>query len=251
MDSRQAKEILSLYRPGSIDLADPLMAEALELVQRDPELAAWFKQQCAVSSAIRAKLKEIPVPADLKHRILTEHADRQRVIHVFRPTLLAMAAAALVLLTAIFWFMSPHKENNFLSYRDRMARMVQRRVYFTSMEHGDQNQIGEYFRANGAPLDDALPKNLRTLPPEGGTVLLWQNHPVSVLCLDGREGGAGETNDLWVFMAKTSDVAKVPGNKSTQFQKIGELMTASWTAGDTVYLVVGRGDERQLQKYLE
>ncbi len=251
MDSRQAKEILTLYRPNSTNAADPQMAEALEAVQRDPELAAWFDQHCAVYNAIRSKLKEIPVPADLKRNILSLDVDHRRIVQLFRPKWLATVAAALVLLTAIFWFMLPHKESAFLRWRNTMARMVQRRVYFRNMVTGDQIQIGEFFRTNGAPVDNALPKTLQKLPPEGGAVVPWENHPVAVLCLDAREKGADEKNDLWVFLAKSSDVAKASNKKTAQFEKIGGLMTASWTAGDTVYLLVGRGDERELQKYLE
>ena len=251
MDSRQAREILTLYRPGSTDAADPQMAEAMEVVGRDPELAAWFEQHCAVYTAIRGKLKAIPVPADLKRRILLEQVDHRRIIRLFRPALLPLAAAAVVLLTAMFWFMLPSKEKTFLRYRDTMARMVQRRVYFRTMVQGDQVQIGEYFRTNGAPLDDELPKHLQKLPAEGGAVLPWENHPVAVLCLDAREKNTDEKNDLWVFLAKSSDVAKSPNKKPVQFEKIGNMMTASWMTGDTVYLLVGRGNEQDLQKYLE
>lgn len=251
MDSRQAKEILSLYRPGSSDAVDPQMAEALEAVQRDPKLAAWFDQHCAVYNAIRSKLKEIPVPADLKRRIMVEHVDDRRIIRLFRPAWLATAAAALIVLSAIFWFMLPVKENTFVRYQDRMARMVQRRTYFKNMATGDQTQIGEFFRTNGAPVNDMLPKSLLKLPAEGGAIVTWQNHPVAVLCLDAREKTTDAKNDLWVFMAKSSDLANTPKKKSAQFEKIGGLMTASWTAGETVYLLVGRGDKGELQKYLE
>lgn len=251
MDSRQAKEILTLYRPGTTDAADPQMAEALEVVQRDPELAAWFDQHCAVYNAIRGKLKDIPVPADLKHNILLQHVDHRRIIRLFQPAWLATAAAALIVLTAFFWFVSPNKGNTFLRYRERMARMVQRRTYFTTMVSGDQIQIGEFFRTNGAPVDDALPKSLQKLPPEGGAIVSWQNHPVAVLCLDAREKSADAKNDLWIFIAKSSYISKAPHKKAAQFEKIGGLMTASWTAGDSVYILVGRGEERELQKYLE
>src|ERR1700722_3690134 len=133
MDSRQAKEILALYRPGSIDATDPQMAAALELVQRDPDLAAWFEQHCAVYTAIRGKLKEIPVPPSLKQSILSRQVDHRRIIQLFRPSWLATAAAALVILTAIFWFMIPSKEDTFMRWRNTMARVVQRRVYFKTM----------------------------------------------------------------------------------------------------------------------
>jgi hypothetical protein len=77
MDSAEAREILKLYRPDSTDAADPQTAEALSLVDRDPELDHWFREHCEVYTAIRAKLKQIPVPADLKRKILVERPSAQ------------------------------------------------------------------------------------------------------------------------------------------------------------------------------
>jgi hypothetical protein len=45
MDSRQAREILLLYRPDSTDAADPLVAEALEVAKRDPELSGRLRSR--------------------------------------------------------------------------------------------------------------------------------------------------------------------------------------------------------------
>jgi hypothetical protein len=241
-----------LYRSDSPDANDPQTAEALEVMRRDPDLAAWFEQHRSAQEAIRGKLKAIPVPPDLRRRILDAHVDHRRVVHLFgAPMLVGLAAAALIVITASFWISHSSDQQTFVHYRDRMARKVQRRVYFTSMVTGDQTQVSNYFRTNGAPTDEALPKNLVKLPLEGGAIVLWENHPVSVLCLDAREKGATENNDVWVFIAKRADMTKLPDKKSTQFEKIGGLMTASWTAGDTIYLVVSRGDRQDLQKYLE
>src|SRR4029079_15043537 len=52
MNTQQAKEILSLYRPGTADAEDPSFAEALRLCERDPELERWFSEHCAVYSAL-------------------------------------------------------------------------------------------------------------------------------------------------------------------------------------------------------
>ena len=44
MNTREAKEILQLYR-GPVDDADPQFREALTHAQRDPELAEWLREQ--------------------------------------------------------------------------------------------------------------------------------------------------------------------------------------------------------------
>src|SRR5882724_4975437 len=105
VDNQRAKEILRLYRPGTLDALDPQMAEALQEVQRDPALADWFNQQCGVCIALRSKLKQIEVPPDLKRKILLGNIGRRRVISLRRPAPILAAAAALALLAAGVWFM--------------------------------------------------------------------------------------------------------------------------------------------------
>ena len=56
MDSRQAKEILMRYRPGSADASDPEFALALEQVKHDPQLARWFDQHRAFQDAVEGRV---------------------------------------------------------------------------------------------------------------------------------------------------------------------------------------------------
>src|SRR5882724_12464139 len=102
MDKEQAKEILLRYRPGRDDTVDPQVAEALALLDQDPELALWFERQLRVDDAIRARLREMPVPADLKERILAE----QKIVRPefgWRRTLLAAAAGVVLLGVLVEW----------------------------------------------------------------------------------------------------------------------------------------------------
>ena len=74
MNSAEAREVLLLYRPGTADAADPQIAEALELMARDAELKRWFEQHRAFQKVMRAKFRQIEVPAGLKASLL----DRRR-----------------------------------------------------------------------------------------------------------------------------------------------------------------------------
>ena len=251
MDSRQARKILALYRPGGIDAADAKMAEALEAAQRDPVLAAWFEQQCAVYNIIRAKLKEIPVPQDLKRRIILEQPGRLRTIVLPLAIRLLAAAAAIAALIAVAstWFSVP-KENISDTFRRRMAAKAAR-GYAMNFLADDQAKIRAEFLALKAPADYVLSPNLQRLPGEGGAVFLFNNHPVEMVCLyDGRDA-QGRKNDLWVFITGKSSVPNAPPPGKTEFVPEGDLMTATWTVGDKVYLLAINGDAKALQKYLE
>ena len=71
MTPEEAKNILSLCRPGNDDdRNDPLIAEALDLMETDLELSAWFEAEQAADAAICAEFEKIEVPGDLKASIL-------------------------------------------------------------------------------------------------------------------------------------------------------------------------------------
>ena len=59
MHTEQAKAILQHYRP-TVDAEEPYFREALEQVQRDPELAQWLTEHCASYEAVRRALRPGP-----------------------------------------------------------------------------------------------------------------------------------------------------------------------------------------------
>ncbi len=251
MDSQEAKKILALSLPGGMDAADAKMAEALEAAQRDPELAAWFEQQCAVYNTIRGKLREIPVPADLKRRIITEKSSHRKIIPlpVSVQLLAAAAAIAAVIAVASFWFSVP-KENLSVIFRRQMVSKIER-GYAMNFHADDQDKMRAEFLARNAPVDYVLSPALKNLPGEGGAVFLFENRQVEMLCLyDGRDA-KGHKNELWLFVTGKSLLPTTPPPGKTEILPEGDLMTATWTAGDKVYMLAINGDAKALQKYLE
>ncbi|MBI5686303.1 MAG: hypothetical protein HZC54_14615 [Verrucomicrobia bacterium] len=70
MNSKEAKQILRCYRPGVGCEKDPQIAAALDEARRNPALGRWLQRELAFDEAVRAKLRAIPVPSDLRQRIL-------------------------------------------------------------------------------------------------------------------------------------------------------------------------------------
>jgi hypothetical protein len=252
MDSREAREKLTLYRPGTTDAADPQMAVALEQVKRDPELAAWFEQHCAVYTAIRGKLKEIPIPQDLKRQIILDKARHPRIIRLPTAIKLLAAAAAVVILGMIAWQHFPRAdETDFEHFRDRMASSVGRGYSGWDMKPGTLAQVRDYFRSNDLPTDYVLSKALLQLPSVGGAFNKFNDHPVEMLCLYDGVDAKGQTNGLWVFITKKSLVPGAPQPGKTEIVKASNLMTASWTDNDKLYMLAVDGDADSVKKYLQ
>lgn len=241
MDSQQAKELLLLHRPGIDREADPDLEAALEQTKRDPELARWFEQHCAVQMAIRSKLKELTPPSGLYERILAGTKPR-KVALWRRPAFLAAAAAiGLLIAVASLWFSA---RGDFSAYRDRMVRTALR-DYRMNMVTKDLSQIRQYLEQHQAHGDYFLPRGLKKLPGEGCAILSWRGERVSLICFDSRP-----QTDLFLFIINRSALPDAPKSAQPQFRKVNKLMTASWSLGDKTYLLAGRGDQEFLRKHL-
>lgn len=70
MDKEQARFILSSFRVGGADSADPGFADALQLADADPELGQWLASERAFDAAFAAALVRVPLPEPLRKHIL-------------------------------------------------------------------------------------------------------------------------------------------------------------------------------------
>jgi len=247
VNSQQAQEILLLYRPGSADAADPEMAQALEVARRDPGLSRWCEQHCALQSAMRAGLRQIPVPEGLREQIVSE-----RPAHISPPrsnrralVTAGLAFVALVVGFAVFFWRSP-REASFAAYRARMVKFA-RRGYQMDLETNELGAIRRYLGGTNGHGDAILPPGLARhvdgTEPTGCAALTWQAKPVSMLCF----GKNGKT-DLWLFVIDRPALPDAPANLEPRFETVNATMTASWTKGERVYFLAGLADEAALKQ---
>ncbi len=255
MNAQQARAILQSYRPWAADTDDPDLAEALALARKDAELGRWFEEHCAVQSAIRERFRQITVPPALKEQILATQLAGSKVVWWRRPVSPWMAAAAVFVvamgLTAL-WLLppaAPLERINTATFRARMEGQALR-VYSMTLETNNLDQIRAELGRQSAPADFVLPGKLAETPLAGCGVLKWQNKPVSMICfLTGQPLPPGSKSDLFLFVVERSALPDAPATPTPEIKPGTKLITATWSAGDKIYVLATTGDADFIRQY--
>jgi hypothetical protein len=183
--NESAKFVLNAYRPNGADARDPVFRAALEQSTRDPELAAWFKEQRSFDLLIAGKLAEFEPPATLYSAILAGIANRIPVRRfTFRPFL--ALAAVLVLSGAIL--LPLYMES---TSRSKLVEQYQR-ANLTMLNSAPAPKLDlvtasfsrtqEYLAEMKAPCIPFLPGSLLDLPTAGCKRLQWKGQELSLTC---------------------------------------------------------------------
>ncbi len=251
MNVNEARIILLTYRPGTADAADAQVAEALALAQRDPGLGSWLTNHCAYQEALRAKLRDIPVPAGLKEQIISEQPALERLPQRHpRLTVAVLVGIILLAMLTIFWPQFYPKDNTLAVYQNQMMGIALN-GYGMDLLTNSTTEIRAYFAKKQAPADYTLPDSLQKVAVVGCAIQDWQKEKVSMLCFrSGRPLPPNQTTDLWLFVVPRTSVRGAPEAGSARISTINGLVTAVWTQGDKVYLLGAAGDKSMLQQFL-
>ncbi|HKW30258.1 MAG TPA: hypothetical protein VJT54_13055 [Verrucomicrobiae bacterium] len=252
MNRDDAKDILLLYRSGTADAADPQITEALALVKQDTELARWFGEHSARQEVLRAKFRQIPVPAGLKEQIISERRAQEKII-VWRRNIVLTAVAAVIvvsLILATFWLQPQASDNALAIYQSRMVGAALR-GYAMDLATNNPAQIRAYLAQNHAPADYVLPAPLEKVAMTGCAIQSWQGVKVSMICFrTGKTLPPGQAGDLWLFVIDRSLVKNAPAAGPPQLARVNQLITATWSQGDKLYLLGTAGDEQTIRHLL-
>jgi len=282
VNSREAKEILLLYRPGTADANDPEFSEALDLAKRDSELGAWFEQHCSLQAAVLGGFDRIKPPEGLLQQILSERKTASgprinptavavpevngsddflgngsrspaasRPLFKFRkPVLLAAAFATILFIAGALILIGPAApKNDFAAFRRVMTGKVARIGTYPAMDLYTNNLAGirQHLAQNDGQTGYTLPAALEQTPGTGCATFKWHQKTVSMICFSSK--GRPKAPDLFLFVIDKSSLDSAPTN-APEFAQAGNLATASWTADDKSYLLAAAGDQDFLRKHL-
>jgi hypothetical protein len=181
--NESAKFVLNAYRPNGADARDPVFRAALEQSTRDPELAAWFKEQRSFDLLISGKLAEFQPPATLYSAILAGIANRSPVRRFnFRPFL--ALAAVLVLSGAILLplYMENASKSKLIEQYQRANLTTLSSAPKLDLVTADFSRTQEYLAEMKAPCIPFLPGSLLDLPTAGCKRLHWKGQELSLTC---------------------------------------------------------------------
>lgn len=245
MDSQQAKEILLSYRPGVDDAKNPAIVAALHQLEQDPELANWFQQVQETDQAIRHRLREMPVPLDLKQRILAEQKIARPDFGWQRRIRIIAVAAAIILVGVLStWMFFRSSRNGLNAYRADMVRYVSTSYNDRFIKATSFDELRQVLAARQWPTDFVVPDQLQSVTVVGGGAVEWKGHKVALACMkEGRHG-------LWLFVIEKSALSDAPRTETPRVEPVDGTPTAAWSQGGNAYLFTVQGDEAFLRKYL-
>jgi hypothetical protein len=242
MDRREARSILSLHRTDE-PVNDERFAQAKELAAIDPELARWWVADQEVDDAIATQLASVPVPAELKARVIS-HAEPQAAPQSRWRRSALFAAAAIVVLAVLFglWKRPFKPAASLTDYRAEMVRFFN--VWQPlDLETNNLTDINRFLAKSGAPSGFDIPQPLRDLEPIGCTKLRFRGEDVAVICF---KRGNGKVAHLFVINRKAIQGV----GPSPTFANQASWATAAWVKGDCDYLLTVQGDQREAAKLI-
>jgi hypothetical protein len=249
MDNREAKFMLSAYRPGGQDATDPRFAEALEQVRRDPILQHWFDESVAFDAEMTEKLSATRVPNDLRESILigakVTHAPHWK--NRWRKWAIAAAVVLSGTLGVLIWHNTrpaPVADWQLQALDAILSSIARNESHFDAISRNPADLV-QWLRANHAPTGEGLPDNLDKLPSIGCKTIFWHGKPVSLICFTLPEGRAIHL----VIANGSADSDRAIKHKAKAIQQ-GHWATATWREGDMIYMLALEGSRDELRRYL-
>ena len=266
MNNDEAKFILIAYRPSGEDSSDAQMKAALDLTQRNPGLDAWLKLEIERDTKIAAALQSAPVPPSLRNEILAgaKISAFSGKARRFWFTWLPLSAAALLMASAVTWFLTENERLHSSRYTATPLPLPPelagwQKVALSTLESGKMQfnaaspkpqVLADWLKNHGSPGNLALAKsrlNLTKLASLGCTVLTVDGQRVSIVCFQ-LPGGEGE-----VHLAMTNRQGQ-PGAPSTEqppaFVQHGNWATAQWCEGEQWVMVASTIAEAKLKQLI-
>ena len=246
-----ARFVLAAYRPGSEDSEDPEFQEALKLLETDQELRNWYDEQLLLAAALSAKLKEIPIPPQLRADILAGAKVSSGTFGTKKrrwPKILALAASIVITGATVFLWSNrfvPSGPDTFAAY-DQDMRSYLERFFLLDYQSENLQEVKNWLASKHGYSGYTVPETLAGFPSLGCEVIEWHGKKASLICFD--------VDGELVHLFSMPDGETLPGAPTnpmpSAIAQVGEWCTTSWVEGGKLYLVASLGDAEHVKRSL-
>jgi hypothetical protein len=248
MNANEAKLVLQACRPNGEDSRLPFFAEALALAESDPELKTWWEAQQAFDQKISAKLKEVPVPSELRARLLTEGKVVQMPTSKLVPHWLAIAAIIVVLGVIGDLVVHPVSRTAPIARAEYSATALDflgNDAPSLGMMSPEHDKVLAWLQERNAPTGSFPTTHMTALPTVGCQKFMVKGHAVSLICFALTGGGI-----VHLFVVDEKGLADPPSSTGPEFKQIASWATASWSDGDKSYMLATQAGPDALRQLL-
>jgi hypothetical protein len=249
MDKVEARLVLQALRPKDIEAPQPAFAEALALAKSDPELKAWWEAQQAFDRKVAAKLKEVPVPDDLRATISAGRKIEQfRPQPILSPAWLAIAAVVAILcaIGSQQWFRThgPLPRSEYIAQILPLLSVTDS-TPSVGITSSDREAVMAWLKARNAPIG-TLPDKMNSLSTAGCQEYHVNGNTISEICLMTPSGGVAH-----LFIVSKSALLDPPPEGSPDMRKNEDgWTTASWSDNRMAYVLATQGGPEFLKQLL-
>lgn len=261
MNSDEAKQILSAWRPHGPDAEDSVFSEALAAAADDPELTRWLGDTKEFDDSMRAALRAESPPDHLRDAILAEikianfpsATDGAAATGYAgsvvvparsawaRPSIWWALAAALVVFIGSTAMLVTGGNGELTAEQFANGALeiaASGQIQLENME-ADPSALRSWLASKNSPHDFAIPAGLNGINPLGCQIFEIDGRSVSLMCFKLDDGRI-----VHYFVIDSDNLEEPPGADPTFLDDRG-FVAATWSQGGKTFVLTGSGLDRE------
>lgn len=238
MDKQEAKLLLQSYRPDGRDASDPAFAEALALAGQDAELGRWLEGECELDKIIGQRLREFPVPSDLRQAVIAGQRSQRRISKPafvwWRSPSLAWAAAIVLVFVAAYFVRDDSDSSVALAaYRESMTANLRSGFVF-DQHHERPEKLTEWLAEHGGMANFTVPPSLRTISSLGCKLFEFEGLKSALICF-----ALADQQVVHLFVVDGGRFRPQDFEAAASALRCNDYDTFAWREQDRVFLLAG------------
>jgi len=245
MDKQEAKLILSSHTLGEEPLGNERFDAAKALLERDEELASWWKTQKEIDETMSQSLRRFEVPADLHSALKMTLADkeRKRLRFVRARNWLSIAAIFAIGFGLYFQYGIDRSDDYTGPLANRAFEYSVDGPWLTYFDR-DTSNLKNWLTENGFSLPENLPPKLLALEGIGCRPLDWSNERVALMCFNA-------DTVYHLFIGKERDFPNFEASEQIGYASKEEGWTMSkWKDNDHLFVLTAKATVDEMSQFL-